>query len=82
MMYTLETPSGVGMNDPFFRLRAYFLNEKSRRDPLVSIALMVKAANAAYEGREVKTLNWRNQGSFAEPFPTLSIGNYNAKQVR
>ena len=73
MIHTLENPSGVGINDPFFRLRAYFLSDKARKDALITIALMVKAANAAHDGREMKALNWRNQGSFAEPFPTLDV---------
>jgi len=79
LMYTLENPSGIGMDDPFFRLRAYFLNPNSRKDALVSIALMVKAANAAHKKKEVKVLNWRNQGTFAEPFPTLDVGQYDHK---
>lgn len=79
LMYTLENPSGIGMDDPFFRLRAYFLNPNSRKDALVSIALMVKAANAAHKKKDVKVLNWRNQGTFAEPFPTLDVGQYDHK---
>lgn len=75
MMHTLENPAGVGINDPFFRLRAYFTSDKARKDPLTTIVFMIKAANAAYEGREVKTLSWRNQGSFAEPFPALNVGH-------
>ncbi len=79
MMHTLENPSGIGIDDPFFRLRMYFLNQTSRKDALVTIALMVKAANAAHKGKDVKLLNWRNQGTFAEPFPTLDVGNYDHK---
>jgi hypothetical protein len=74
MIHTLENPAGVGVNDPFFRLRFYFTSDKARKDPLTTIVYMIKAANAAYENREVKTLNWRNQGSFAEPIPTLNVG--------
>jgi hypothetical protein len=73
MIHTLENPSGVGINDAFFRLRAYFMSDKARKDPVVSIALMVKSANAAFEGREIKNLTWRNQGAMAEPFPTLNV---------
>ena len=75
MMHTLENPAGVGINDPFFRLRAYFTSDKARKDPLTTIVYMIKAANAAYENRELKNLSWRNQGSFAEPFPTLNVGH-------
>lgn len=75
MMHTLENPAGVGINDPFFRLRVYFTSDKARKDPLTTIVFMIKAANAAHEGREIKTLSWRNQGSFAEPFPALNVGH-------
>lgn len=75
MISTLENPAGVGINDPFFRLRSYFTSDKSRKDPLITIVYMIKAANAAYENREIKTLNWRNQGSFAEPIPALDVGH-------
>lgn len=75
MLHTLENPAGVGINDPFFRLRVYFASDKSRKDPLTTIVYMIKAANAAYENREMKALNWRNQGSFAEPIPALSVGH-------
>lgn len=77
MISTLENPAGVGINDPFFRLRSYFTSEKKydRKDPLVTIVYMIKAANAAYENKEIKTLNWRNQGSFAEPIPALNVGH-------
>jgi hypothetical protein len=73
MIHTLANPAGVGITDPFFLLRAYFLNDKGRKDPLVSIALMVKASNAAYKGKEMKLLKWQNQGTLAEPFPTLDV---------
>ncbi len=73
MITTLENPAGVSVNDPFFRLRAY-LTTTQHKDPIVTIAMMIKAANAAYEDREVRVLVWRNQGSNAEPFPKLEIG--------
>lgn len=76
MMHTLENPAGVSVDDPFFRLRAY-LTQNSHKDPLNTIALMIKAANAACEGRSVRMLNWRNQGSNAEPFPKLQVGHIN-----
>ncbi len=75
MIHTLENPAGVGVNDPFFRLRAYFTSAVARKDPLTTIVYMIKAANAAYDGREIKTLNWRSQGSFAEPMPALNVGH-------
>ena len=75
MLHTLENPAGVGINDPFFRLRSYFTSDKARKDPLTTIVYLIKAANAAYENKEIKVLNWRNQGSFAEPIPTLNVGH-------
>lgn len=73
MIHTLENPAGVGVNDPFFRLRAYLTNTQ-HKEPLVTIANMIKAANAAYEGRELRILKWVNQGSSPEPFPRLEVG--------
>lgn len=74
MVFTLENPAGVAMNDPFFRLRMYFASDNLKaKDPVVTIALMVKAANAAYFNREVKALVWRNQGSAPEAFPKLEV---------
>lgn len=80
MMHTLEHPAGVGVNDPFFRLRGYFTSDKARKDPLTTIALMIKAANAAHRGGEIRVLSWRTQGSFPEPFPTLDVGHYDSNQ--
>lgn len=75
MVHTLENPAGVGVNDPFFRLRAHLTGDSNKRkDPLTTIALMIKAANAAYEGREMRVLMWRNQGDNPEPFPKLEVG--------
>lgn len=74
MIHTMENPAGVGVNDPFFRLRAY-LTDNKHKDPLITIALMIKAANAAYENRELRILKWINQGLAAEAFPRLEVGN-------
>ncbi len=75
MMHTLENPTGVPVNDPFFRLRGYFMMV-ARRDALTAIAVMVKAANAAHRGEDIKVLSWRNQGSNPEAFPKLAVGQY------
>ncbi len=76
MVFTLENPAGISMNDPFFRLRMYLSGERAkRRDSLVTIALMFKAANAASQGREVRALVWRNQGANPEEFPKLEIAS-------
>lgn len=82
MIYILENPAGIGLNDPFFRLRLYFTADHHKhKDPLVTIALMIKAANAAYEGREIKALSWRNQGINPEPFPKLTVGSTTTRVV-
>lgn len=73
MVNTLANPAGVAINDPFFRLRMYFNSDRTRKDPIVTIALMIKAANAAFYGREVKNLNWISQGQKPEPFPKLEV---------
>lgn len=80
MVSTLENPAGVSINDPFYRLRLHMMSEK-RKDAVHTIALMVKAANAASENRELKMLLWRNQGTLAEPFPKLEVVTSN-KDVR
>lgn len=73
MMSTLEEPAGVGIDDPFFRLRAYFTTYTRRKEPLVTIALAFKAANTASRGEKIQALTWRNQGKSPEAFPALDI---------
>ena len=74
MVRTLEYPSAVGIDDPFFCLRSYFLSDHQKaKMPLVTIALTIKAANAAVNNQKIKILNWRNQGERPEPFPELRI---------
>lgn len=73
-LVTLENPLGVAVTDPFFRLRGYFLSDyRTRKEPLHSIALCIKATNAAGEGRTINNLTWRSQGNAPEPFPVLSV---------
>lgn len=74
MMNTLEDPAGVRVSDPFYRLRSYFTADHHRRkEPLVTIALAIKAANAAKIDKKVEVLNWKHQGERVEAFPTLDI---------
>jgi hypothetical protein len=74
MMTTLENPAGVAVTDPFFRLRAYFLSDHhKRKEPIVSIANMIKATNAAHRGQKIQVLNWKHQGEKREMFPDLSV---------
>lgn len=74
LLNTLHDPAGVALSDPFFRLRSYFTNNTGRhKDPLVTIALMIKATNAAHLDQRVQVLNWKNQGERAETFPALKV---------
>jgi len=71
---TLENPAGVGINDPFYRFRVYLAeNRRQRREPLMTIALAFKAANAAKGDRKIQLLSWKSQGASPEAFPTLEI---------
>lgn len=73
MLTTLEDPSKIAMSDPFFRLRTYFTATHKVKDPIMTIALSIKAANAAKKGARLERLNWKNQGDRPEPFPTLEV---------
>jgi hypothetical protein len=74
MVTTLANPGGVGIDDPFFRLRHYFTQDRiTTLDPVYTIALIIKAANAAKAGREIKNLRWNNQGATPEKFPKLDF---------
>jgi hypothetical protein len=71
---TLIDPAGVSVNDPFFRLRHYFTSEHhKRKDPLVTIALSIKALNAAAAGDKITVLAWKQQGKAPESFPKLKV---------
>jgi hypothetical protein len=74
MMATLENPAGVSVKDPYFRLRSYFTSDHhKRKEPLVSIALMVKASNAAHLEKKIEVLSWKSQGNNPEAFPKLDV---------
>jgi hypothetical protein len=75
MLNTIENPTAIAMDDPFFRLRSFLTEERSvkRREPLVVIAYIFKAANAVRAGKKIKGLFWQSQGKNAEPFPTLNF---------
>jgi len=60
------------VDHPFVRLRHYFLAPvRKRRSPVNTIALMIKAANAAKKGHSVGILGWHNSGLRPEKFPVL-----------
>ena len=78
MVHTLENPAGIPITDPFFRLRMYFTSDYIKhKDPVVTIALMVKAANAAFHNKDIRALNWISQGPRPEPFPKLEVTSSN-----
>lgn len=72
---TLENPGHMSVDDPFFRLRTYLVNAKLKNgtDAVMTIALTIRAANAAKQGRKIGGLSWRNQGERPEPFPTFAF---------
>lgn len=74
MMETLENPAKVALSDPFFRLRNYFTaDHHEKKDPIMTIALAIKAANAVNADRKLSSLVWRSHGARAEPFPVLEM---------
>jgi hypothetical protein len=76
MMNTLINPAGVAINDPFYQLREWLLGakgNKAKSNPIEMIAVMIKAANFAFAGREIEKLLWRYQGDRPEAFPTLKV---------
>lgn len=74
MLDTLEDPVNVGAQDPFFRLRAYFLaDHHKRKDHVMTMALLIKAANAAHAKKKIEVLSWKCQGKSPEAFPILKL---------
>lgn len=74
LMATLLEPECVSAEDPFFQLRKYFLNDHhQRKNPVVTIALCIKAANAASQGKKMRALQWKSIGKSSEPFPSLEV---------
>jgi hypothetical protein len=74
MIDTLADPAGVAANDPFFRLRSYLTTARGRyREPILTMALTIKAANLAKAGKRCEILNWKNHGERAEAFPQLAF---------
>ena len=75
LIETLENPIKAAVNDPFYLLRDYFTNDHLlKKDPIVTIALAFKAANAAAQGRKLSKLMWKSHGKGAEAFPELEVG--------
>lgn len=74
MINTLLDPSNASVNDPFFRFRVYFTADHHKaKDPVVTIALGIKAANMAAAGQKTQALMWKHQGVNAEEFPKLKV---------
>lgn len=75
MMATLMHPHSVGITDPFCRLSVFFTSERRRQkqDSVQTLALIIKACNAAHAGRTLDKLTWRSSGRDPEPFPTLDV---------
>ena len=74
MMDTLNDSTDATQDDPFFLLRAYMIaRAKKPKDPVMTIALTFKAANAVARRRKLQALLWRRQGAVPEPFPLLEL---------
>lgn len=72
LISTLLDPAGVSLEDPFYRLRAYFTADHHKhKNPIMTIALMIKATNVAKRANKLSALAWRSQGRNPEAFPTL-----------
>lgn len=72
MVDSLEDPSKLALTDPFYKLREVLLSrrmDERRQDPLMVIALYIKAVNAARSGKQVEKLSWRATGERPEAFP-------------
>jgi len=83
MIEILREPGRVSVEDPFFRLRAYFTaDHHKRKEALMTIALMFKAANAAHRSKKIEVLSWKCQGKSPEAFPKLDVGDLKAKAIR
>ncbi len=75
MIEVLADPSRTPLNHPFYLLRAYFASELTNKDPIKSIALMIKATNATYRGQRLTSLEWRAEGKNPERYPLLDVRN-------
>lgn len=74
MIETLIDPAGVAITDPFYKLRAYLTTDHHKqKDPVMVIAIAIKAINAAHKGERINLLSWKNQGSKPEEFPVLKV---------
>lgn len=72
MVNTLCDPTNVRSDDPFYHLRNWLINNKKKRGAAVNtMAVMIKACNAAYRGDTIKALMWKDVGKHAEAFPGL-----------
>lgn len=74
MIETLNDPSRSAAKDPFFLLCQYLTGD-AFKDAVRTIALMIKAANYAFNGSQIGTLEWRQQGTSPEKFPVLEVSN-------
>lgn len=74
MVTILENPGNVGVDHPFMRLRFYLTQARTKNlDPIETIALTIKALNAAKTKKPVKTLRWQKHGATPEKFPVLEV---------
>jgi|SRR5579859_531229 len=84
-LQVLCDPASTPVDHPFYRLRYYLVGLRGSREvpnPVRTIALMIKASNAAYEGRELRSeLKWVAEGANRDRFPILAVRNLRKQQA-
>ena len=74
MVDVLTDPKRLAVDHPYYLLRDYLLSDQAK-EAVKTIALMIKASNAAYRGTRPSTLTWRPGGKNPEKFPDLDVRN-------
>lgn len=75
MVETLIDPSRTKITHPYYLLRAYFASDLTKKDPVKTIALMIKSSNAVYNNANLTRLEWTPQGKSPDRFPVLDVRN-------
>lgn len=70
----LISGANLNLNDPILKLRNRLMeirNSKSTLNPVVLLALTIKAWNHRRRGTTPRILSWRTDGASPEPFPAI-----------
>ncbi len=74
MVTILENPGNTGVDHPFMRLRFYLTQDRTKDlDPVETIAVTIKALNAAKSKKQVTRLSFKTHGATPEKFPVLEV---------